>query len=1739
MSTKFGTFFTFLLIMLFSAMVFANGDYEQKKRIAKETEVNTYNQSKVRYVAPNLTETAQLFEDFEDNAAFPPAGWTEYHTGLDTLNADTTRSFSPDSSALFDDVSGVDSSWFVTPQIVGLNANSALTFWQNQNFGSWFEYHGIWVSTGSGDPTSGDFVEVASLGAGTEDTWEKVTVGLDAYAGQDIYIAFLYTGSFADEWFLDDISVDEATTDLAVTEAIGLPSSTSAGATVNFDVVVNNVGGTEVSGAMLDIWVNGSVTSTLPVATLASGAADTLNASFTASASVGATDVVAAALQMVSGDDNQTNDTLAAGSVTIAPSSVSTINEDFEGNGSFPPLGWSEYHTGVDALIATTVRSFSPDSAALFSDVSGVDTSWFITPKIANVGADFVLSFWQNQNFGALYYEYHAIWVSTGSGDPASGDFVELDSLGVGTEDTWERLSVSLAAYEGQDIYLAFVYFGSFADEWYLDNIVVDAAQTDLAVSEFLDLPGSAGGSATVNFDVVVNNAGDTEVAGAMLDIWLNGGVTSTLAVATLASGASDTIAASITTSTSGTDAVAAALQAVSGDDNQSNDTLAASITILSGLSLPFVEMWDTTAINAESWPDVVGDVEVLDATGTASTNDFPFAVPSEPYFLALSDDPTSITSGTFDLADSSGYVVSFYESEHDLEIGKDVIIEYLNDVAEWDTLVYFPGTNNGFGVFEPFEKHIYPLPADAYHDGFRIRFSTVGALFSTDQWYFDDIRIEPHPTDIATISYSYPMLTQIPVSQPGVLSAVGLNATYRNLGDASNTGDVTVEVWNSAASSVYSDANSGVTIDALSDSAFGFNAWNASSADTGDYSIVYSHTNFQDNDAFNNELSTPLSIRNTMAYDKGNYSLNGSVNSTGRGWYSTRFSLTDEDTLVGVTMVLTTSTEPTDSFAVQVWSVENDTPSVPMATVYKGTYGDFTLPAFITFEVPGGMVLPAGDFAVVLDAIEATRAAGTFPIGLDLSALGSTNIPNTFHGKSTGAWFSLDGSPVAGVWTYIMRAEFAQPGPPDPGGPRVSLIDESFEDGVPPTGWQTLNPDGGTGWTQVAIGTSPAPGWVGGEVTGPPDGGAFVAYATWNTGGTTSNDQWIVTPQITNVAESDSFCLWLRYWPNNFADNVDIRISTTVGDDPAAYDVVVAELVFGAAGDTNTVWQKYAFKTTDYVSAGSNIYVGIREHVLDNYNDGASVSLDLFNYSRESAGPTVVLEDNFENGTANWTLEGSWATTDEFANSGTRSLTESPGGNYAPNQNISATLASGIDLSGSFGAELSFYARYNIEQGFDYMYIEASSDETPENAWVILDIFDGEGFDTWELYTYSLSGFVGNSNVKVRFRFFSDGGYEVDGMYIDDVMITSTDTDTEGPLIVHDGPAFYEGASGDFVRQADVIDISGVGGTNVHYAVDGGSYSSAASDSANGDTHYYTVPGQETGANVAYTFDASDGLGNSSAAADTFEYVAGTHIFYDDPEVDFVTNITTGNGAAVRISVPQGYMADLGAILLRTYTDVNRPFDSIEVHVWAEDNGLPGADLITPFNVWPEATLANTSPMTRVDLRDHAANLTGLTGDFFIGFITAPGPVGETWMNLRGPANGRAFAFGGGLWQPDPNYMYHFRAVVDLDSIPVGIEDSDLVPTEYVLEQNYPNPFNPTTTLKYGLKETADVTIRIYNVLGQMVKTLVNAKQTAGFKEVTWDGTNDFGVKVSSGIYVYKIQANDFVKARKMILLK
>ncbi|NOX89629.1 MAG: T9SS type A sorting domain-containing protein [Calditrichaeota bacterium] len=111
------------------------------------------------------------------------------------------------------------------------------------------------------------------------------------------------------------------------------------------------------------------------------------------------------------------------------------------------------------------------------------------------------------------------------------------------------------------------------------------------------------------------------------------------------------------------------------------------------------------------------------------------------------------------------------------------------------------------------------------------------------------------------------------------------------------------------------------------------------------------------------------------------------------------------------------------------------------------------------------------------------------------------------------------------------------------------------------------------------------------------------------------------------------------------------------------------------------------------------------------------------------------------------------------------------------------------------------------------------------------------------------------------------------------------------------------------------------------------------------------------------------------------------------------------------------------------------------------------------------------------------------------------------------------------------PTSVFDFSTAIDNGNNPVV--------TKFDLAQNYPNPFNPTTTIEYSLPKTSHVTLTVYNMLGQKVKTLLNGVMEKGSHQVVWNATNEAGAKVSSGIYFYRLEGDFGVKVKKMVLVK
>jgi hypothetical protein len=100
-------------------------------------------------------------------------------------------------------------------------------------------------------------------------------------------------------------------------------------------------------------------------------------------------------------------------------------------------------------------------------------------------------------------------------------------------------------------------------------------------------------------------------------------------------------------------------------------------------------------------------------------------------------------------------------------------------------------------------------------------------------------------------------------------------------------------------------------------------------------------------------------------------------------------------------------------------------------------------------------------------------------------------------------------------------------------------------------------------------------------------------------------------------------------------------------------------------------------------------------------------------------------------------------------------------------------------------------------------------------------------------------------------------------------------------------------------------------------------------------------------------------------------------------------------------------------------------------------------------------------------------------------------------------------------------------------------VEKTNEIPTEFALQQNFPNPFNPSTQIRFSLPENQRVRLEVFDVIGRLVATIVDREMQTGNYTVSWEGLDANGVKVTSGIYLYRLQAGSYSAIKKMILLK
>ena len=154
------------------------------------------------------------------------------------------------------------------------------------------------------------------------------------------------------------------------------------------------------------------------------------------------------------------------------------------------------------------------------------------------------------------------------------------------------------------------------------------------------------------------------------------------------------------------------------------------------------------------------------------------------------------------------------------------------------------------------------------------------------------------------------------------------------------------------------------------------------------------------------------------------------------------------------------------------------------------------------------------------------------------------------------------------------------------------------------------------------------------------------------------------------------------------------------------------------------------------------------------------------------------------------------------------------------------------------------------------------------------------------------------------------------------------------------------------------------------------------------------------------------------------------------------------------------------------------------------------------------------------------------------IGSSGTPFGVGTYW-EFTAQSNGSLyFGVNDGTLSDNEGF---FTAIVAVNTQIVAVENNNPIPPpeQYNLNQNYPNPFTPSTTITYSVQTSGLVKLKIYNNLGQLIRTLVDGQMTLGEYTIVWDGMSDNGSSVSAGTYYYQLQVGEYTAAKQMIMLK
>ena len=360
-------------------------------------------------------------------------------------------------------------------------------------------------------------------------------------------------------------------------------------------------------------------------------------------------------------------------------------------------------------------------------------------------------------------------------------------------------------------------------------------------------------------------------------------------------------------------------------------------------------------------------------------------------------------------------------------------------------------------------------------------------------------------------------------------------------------------------------------------------------------------------------------------------------------------------------------------------------------------------------------------------------------------------------------------------------------------------------------------------------------------------------------------------------------------------------------------------------------------------------------------------------------------------------------------------------------------------------------------------------------------------------------------------------------------------------PLIEHINQELGFSYDDNHVIKAKITDASGIALANLNYSTNGVDWNVLTMTNTEGDIYEAGIPIQPVGSVIMYYFNAVDASLNANESVHppdgqtdpyVMQIVEGSEICYNDGEADswhVVTSSFEDNAFAVRMT-PSYYPVKVA--MARVLVSDNTPFEMTVNGVSGNEPGdvLPGGEAIQVcqgITDWAVGEWGDTGPVIS-------------SGDFYIVFHWYENTPDDPAVGLDSDNHYlRSFWYFSQVeWNSEDDGEY----IINVNVVSyTGIEDNGdrSRPAGYELIGNFPNPFNPQTDIKFQAPEAGNVRIDVYNIAGQLVKTVLDEYITAGIKTITWDGTNANGNAVNSGVYFYKMTAGNVVLTNKMVLVK